>query len=83
MSTIHNHFLPTFTEISVGKCNLLFQVKDLLKALQNAGRLYGLNVTEPDTTQPLPPASFQRFLRSDKKIPGVVLTDHEEYYSNK
>lgn len=59
------------------------QVKDLLNAFQNAGRLYGLNVSEPDTTQPLPPASFQRFLRSDKKIPGVVLTDHKEHYSNK
>ena len=82
-SAIHAHFFSTLTEISIGKCNLLFQVKDLFNAFQNAGRLYGLNVSEPDTTQPLPPASFQRFLRSDKKIPGVVLTDHEEHYSNK
>ena len=33
--------------------------------------------------QPLPPASFQRFLRSRKDLPGVVLADHEAQFNNK
>ncbi|TRY94117.1 hypothetical protein DNTS_031629 [Danionella cerebrum] len=43
----------------------------------------GLNVSlkEPQVSQPLPPSSFQRFLRS-RPIPGVVLTDHETHFNN-
>jgi len=41
------------------------------------------NVVDRSSKQPLPPASFQRFLRSRKDIAGVVLTDHETSFSNK
>ena len=41
------------------------------------------DVVDRSLRQPLPPASFQRFLRSHKKIPGVVLADHDKEFSNK
>ena len=44
----------------------------------------GFSVNTPTTArQSLPPASFQRFLRADRKIPGIVLTEHEKEYTNK
>ena len=57
----------------------------MLKALQNASSSSNVTVNTVDRSskQPLPPASFQRFLRASKKIPGVVLTDHEKEYANK
>ena len=54
----------------------------MFKILKEAG----LDVKEPSKQPkalPLPPASFQRFLRSNNKIPGIVLTDHEHQYTNK
>ncbi|PIK47096.1 putative nicastrin isoform X2 [Apostichopus japonicus] len=52
---------------------------DLIKILQEVG---GVEVnTVPDT--PLPPASFQQFLKTGIDIPGVVLTDHEREYNNR
>ncbi|KAM4014063.1 nicastrin isoform 2-T2 [Anomaloglossus baeobatrachus] len=58
------------------------EVEQLIKYLKNSS--VGTNVTlqENDQSQPLPPASFQRFLRV-RHIPGVVLTDHRRAYSNK
>ena len=56
----------------------------MVNILKDAGKKHNLNIQEPKVQpMPLPPASFQRFLRSNKKIPGIVLTDHEQEYANK
>ena len=36
-----------------------------------------------DRTQPLPPSSYQTFLKKNLQIAGVVLADHEVEYANK
>ncbi|XP_067053830.1 nicastrin-like isoform X1 [Acropora muricata] len=60
------------------------QVKDIITTLSNTSSDFNLTVKKPASEdQPLPPASFQRFLRSNRKIPGVVLTDHSSVYTNK
>uniref|UniRef100_A0A4W6BMM0 Nicastrin n=1 Tax=Lates calcarifer TaxID=8187 RepID=A0A4W6BMM0_LATCA len=58
------------------------EVEDLIGNLRSAAT--GLNVTVdvPGFSQPLPPSSFQRFLRA-RPIPGVVLEDHQSAYTNK
>nr|XP_057947361.1 nicastrin [Doryrhamphus excisus] len=58
------------------------EVKMFIENLQSS--LTGLNVTlsEPAFSQPLPPSSFQRFLRS-RPIPGVVMEDHPSAFSNR
>ncbi|XP_054624852.1 nicastrin isoform X2 [Dunckerocampus dactyliophorus] len=57
-------------------------VKMLVENLQSS--LTGLNITlsEPAFSQPLPPSSFQRFLRS-RPIPGIVIEDHQSTFSNR
>ena len=59
-----------------------FQVKNLLDILSNSS--VGANVTlqEVGFSQPLPPSSFQRFLRA-RHIPGVVLSDHQASFQNR
>ncbi|NXA00131.1 NICA protein, partial [Nesospiza acunhae] len=42
----------------------------------------GVSLEEPGVSQPLPPSSFQRFLRS-RSIPGVVLSDHRAEFHNR
>lgn len=61
----------------------VLQVTKMLTALKEAGSNYKLNIQEPSGKQPLPPASFQRFLRHKKTVPGIVLTDHQDQYTNK
>ncbi|NXA27892.1 NICA protein, partial [Ibidorhyncha struthersii] len=58
------------------------QVRNLLDILSNSS--VGANVTlqEAGYSQPLPPSSFQRFLRA-RHIPGVVLTDHKTAFQNR
>ena len=63
--------------------NFVFQVENMFKILKEAGHKYNVVIEEPTLPLPLPPASFQRFLRSNDKIPGIVLTDHDEKYRNK
>uniref|UniRef100_A0A673A9J9 Nicastrin n=1 Tax=Sphaeramia orbicularis TaxID=375764 RepID=A0A673A9J9_9TELE len=43
-----------------------------------------LNVTvnQPQASQPLPPSSFQRFLRA-RPIPGIVIEDHQSVFTNR
>ncbi|NXI56435.1 NICA protein, partial [Chloroceryle aenea] len=55
---------------------------NLLDILSNSS--VGANVTlrEAGYSQPLPPSSFQRFLRA-RHIPGVVLTDHSTAFQNR
>lgn len=56
----------------------------MITTVQRAASNYKLDIKEPSKGgQPLPPASFQRFLRSTRTIPGIVLTDHEDKYKNK
>uniref|UniRef100_A0A8B9BTK5 Nicastrin n=1 Tax=Anser brachyrhynchus TaxID=132585 RepID=A0A8B9BTK5_9AVES len=57
-------------------------VRNLLDILSNSS--VGANVTlqEAGYSQPLPPSSFQRFLRA-RHIPGVVLTDHQAAFQNR
>lgn len=54
--------------------------------LTEAGKGTKIGVEIADRNLPLPPASLQRFLRSNKinkKIPGIVLADHEKEFNNK
>ena len=55
----------------------------MLAILKEAGNKYNVGIKKPELRLPLPPASFQRFLKSNDKIPGIVLTDHENKYNNK
>ncbi|NXB07406.1 NICA protein, partial [Cnemophilus loriae] len=58
------------------------QVQTLLAALRSGGSGSGVSLREPGFSQPLPPSSFQRFLRS-RQIPGVVLSDHRTAFQNR
>ena len=60
----------------------IWQVNNIVKALENAGKKFNLDIQEP-ADKPLPPSSFQMFLKKNRSIPGIVLTDHKEEYSNK
>ncbi|NXB45608.1 NICA protein, partial [Leucopsar rothschildi] len=57
------------------------QVQHLLAVLR-ASSSSGISLQEPEHSQPLPPSSFQRFLRS-RNIPGVVLSDHQVEFQNR
>ena len=74
-----------FTLIFHPQIVCFLQVNKIFKKLQEAGSHYKLDVKKPSNGAPLPlpPASFQRFLRSNRKIPGIVLTDHSDQYTNK
>uniref|UniRef100_A0A671W4J9 Nicastrin n=1 Tax=Sparus aurata TaxID=8175 RepID=A0A671W4J9_SPAAU len=54
----------------------------LLKTLTTASRGLNVSVEEPGFSQPLPPSSFQRFLRA-RPIPGVVIEDHQSAFTNR
>ncbi|KAH1179634.1 hypothetical protein KIL84_005684 [Mauremys mutica] len=58
------------------------QVKTLVEALINSSMGANVTLQEVDQSQPLPPSSFQRFLRA-KSIPGVVLADHRTSFQNR
>lgn len=62
--------------------NVLFQVKKLLNNLELAAGQSAIPVEEPSFFQPLPPSSFQRFLRA-RPIPGVVIEDHRSEFTNR
>lgn len=51
----------------------------LVKFGQNL-KIKNASATKP---QPLPPASFQRFLKGNRAIPGLVIADHKTAYTNK
>ncbi|XP_018086995.1 nicastrin isoform X2 [Xenopus laevis] len=57
-------------------------VQEVVDSLVSASHGSNVTVQEVDHSQPLPPASLQRFLRA-RNIPGVVLTDHRAAYSNR
>lgn len=62
--------------------NVVSQVRKLIDNLQTAARISGVPVEEPTFSQPLPPSSFQRFLRA-QPIPGVVIEDHQSAFTNR
>lgn len=57
----------------------------MFEILQGFGDNVSLSIKNPsnETEQPLPPASFQQFLKRNLNIPGLVLTDHKKSYTNK
>ncbi|XP_074545623.1 nicastrin [Halichoeres trimaculatus] len=57
------------------------EVRQLVTNLKSAAAGAGVSVDEPNFSQPLPPSSFQRFLRA-RPIPGVVIEDHQSAYTN-
>ncbi|XP_050840787.1 nicastrin [Serinus canaria] len=58
------------------------QVQEILDVLRRSGSGSGVSLEDPGVSQPLPPSSFQRFLRS-RSIPGVVLSDHRAAFRNR
>ncbi|KAJ3595186.1 hypothetical protein NHX12_004490 [Muraenolepis orangiensis] len=58
------------------------EVKSLMDTFQSVATNLNLSLGLPDVSQPLPPASFQRFLRA-QPIPGLVLTDHRSHFTNR
>uniref|UniRef100_A0AAQ6A8A8 Nicastrin n=1 Tax=Amphiprion ocellaris TaxID=80972 RepID=A0AAQ6A8A8_AMPOC len=62
--------------------NDLFQVRKLIENLQSAAAGLGFTVGEAGFSQPLPPSSFQRFLRA-RQIPGVVIENHQLNFTNR
>ncbi|CAL8343184.1 unnamed protein product [Merluccius merluccius] len=58
------------------------EVKRLIDYFQSVATNLTISLGQPDVSQPLPPASFQRFLRA-QSIPGVVLTDHKSHFTNR
>ncbi|XP_072109329.1 nicastrin [Mobula birostris] len=58
------------------------QVRKLLRSLLESKMGLNISVQQPNQSQPLPPSSFQRFLRA-RNIPGAVLTDHQGSFTNR
>ncbi|XP_034558284.1 nicastrin [Notolabrus celidotus] len=58
------------------------EVRKLIGNLQSASAGSGVSVEQPSVSQPLPPSSFQRFLRA-RQIPGVVLEDHQTAFTSR
>ncbi|KAJ8409795.1 hypothetical protein AAFF_G00218540 [Aldrovandia affinis] len=58
------------------------EVGKFVKNLKTEADGFSFSFAEPDITQPLPPSSFQRFLRA-RPIPGLVLTDHQSAFNNR
>lgn len=58
------------------------EVTNLIGKLRVAATNANVSVDEPNFSQPLPPSSFQRFLR-DRPIPGVVIEDHQSAFTNR
>lgn len=58
------------------------QVQKLLASFSKVTAGMNISVRQPNQSQPLPPSSFQRFLRK-RIIPGAVLTDHQASFTNR
>uniref|UniRef100_UPI003AAA7B3C nicastrin isoform X3 n=1 Tax=Centroberyx gerrardi TaxID=166262 RepID=UPI003AAA7B3C len=58
------------------------QVRQLIDNLQSAATGLSFSLVEPNVSQPLPPSSFQRFLRA-RPIPGIVIADHQSAFHNR
>uniref|UniRef100_UPI0037E7ED1C nicastrin n=1 Tax=Semicossyphus pulcher TaxID=241346 RepID=UPI0037E7ED1C len=58
------------------------EVQKLIDNLRSAATGLNVSVEEPNVSQPLPPSSFQRFLRA-RPIPGVVIEDHQSAFTSR
>uniref|UniRef100_A0A673ABB9 Nicastrin n=1 Tax=Sphaeramia orbicularis TaxID=375764 RepID=A0A673ABB9_9TELE len=58
------------------------EVRKLIENLQVASKDLNVTVNQPQASQPLPPSSFQRFLRA-RPIPGIVIEDHQSVFTNR
>lgn len=55
-------------------------MKELITALKrNQGNLI---IESPTTSTPLPPASLQSFLKKDLTIPGLLISNHRNAFTN-
>ena len=55
----------------------------LTEILLKYSKKYKLNLNKITQSAPLPPSSVQNFLREDKEIGGIVISNHEKQYTNK
>ncbi len=60
----------------------------MIRILQEMANASALQMQEPESSQPLPPASLQTFLQNSsaatpEAIRGVVLADHQQQFQNK
>ncbi|KAG8191953.1 hypothetical protein JTE90_007748 [Oedothorax gibbosus] len=71
--------------VSVNKSeSVSTKVKELVDLFESeATRIGNLKVSEAASDLPLPPASFQSFLRQDITIPGIVIADHNNEFINR
>ncbi|XP_023209668.1 nicastrin-like [Centruroides sculpturatus] len=72
--------------ISTGKSEEVNStVNDLIKELKNQAKLIHKDLTmeEARKDNPVPPASMQSFLKHDKEIAGILISDHSEEFINK
>ncbi|XP_033507091.2 nicastrin [Epinephelus lanceolatus] len=58
------------------------EVRTLIENLHLAATGLNVSLNEPGFSQPLPPSSFQRFLRA-RPIPGIVIEDHQSAFTNR
>ncbi|XP_071037443.1 nicastrin isoform X2 [Parasteatoda tepidariorum] len=64
--------------------NVSDEVKHLIQLIKAESKRVGnIEVSEAPSDLPLPPASFQSFLRKDNSIPGLVVADHDNEFINK
>ncbi|XP_048019612.1 LOW QUALITY PROTEIN: nicastrin [Megalobrama amblycephala] len=58
------------------------EVSDMMKNMHSIAAGLNVSLDEPPASQPLPPSSFQRFLRA-RQIQGLVLADHRTSFVNR
>ncbi|XP_065565681.1 nicastrin-like [Artemia franciscana] len=54
-----------------------------LKNILNDSAVVGQNMFDVTDDVPLPPSSFQSFLKRDQRIPGIVITNHKGSFKNR
>ncbi|XP_070807107.1 nicastrin [Pituophis catenifer annectens] len=57
-------------------------VQRMMEALNKSSKNTSVVMSGIEASQPLPPSSFQRFLRA-QQIPGIVLADHSSHFENR
>ncbi|CAH1796310.1 unnamed protein product [Owenia fusiformis] len=56
-------------------------IEHITEKLKSSGTVANLSISQPSSSQPLPPASLQSFLKYTA-LPGVVITDHKSQFTN-
>ncbi|KAK8778201.1 hypothetical protein V5799_020459 [Amblyomma americanum] len=81
LSTVYLHTDPVSTDypdVNQTVNNLIEQIKKAATA-----KPLKLTVETSASEQPLPPSSVQRFLKEDKEIASVVITNHDRQFQNR